>query len=733
MRIRLFKSKKRSRWKSWKYQIKRSRDKIEKLDAIVNPEDDQPTRPTEPEPNAWQRWQQQRAEKREARALAKAEAALMKEQRKQADQYAKMIPAALRNLKLASTSRRPGRNGQRDRIILNMVKIRPPAQINREYYMFQIDTKRLPHGVTIAQLMSEEIVETLSYALGTPVQSTGDPTEGFWYLVPRVGGLGVIPRKIEWDECISKLPKSASTWAFVVGIGPNKTLTWIDIRKKIHLLIAGTTGSGKSVMIKNIIISIALHNSPRRARFIICDFKMGADYIPLLKLPHVGTQEPLSSNKREATDINEEGELIYKEEEDFGDYLITAPEDVVKILSWARKEVDRRNRLFSTMAEKGTLISNINEYNAHFWKGNVLPRYFLVLDELPVAIMEFSAAEKKDILKNLSGVARLGRSAGIHLILGSQVANAEVLGPSISGNVGTRLSGYCATGPQSQTIMNSWIANRISNNPGRMAYKDDFTELELQTPWVSPKLAGELVKEAVELWGDGHDEDAVTQNVFLHCLKKHDGAVSSNELHQEFNDEEITQNRIREICQEYEFKEDEEGPEITLNDDVYYLLPAVPGRKPRRLVLKSTYQRLKEQETRAVKPAKPKPTPYPSIQEVYTWLFENNEGVYSVRKLHDNWGVQGVGRPYFEKMGRKYENESVTMPDGKICTLRPAEPGYPRQIEVYSVQRTEGNGKNGANSVNPSPSPSEQTALSPIPSLDWIPQNEGQALEGEVV
>jgi hypothetical protein len=733
MRIRLFKSKKRSRWKSWKFQIKRTKDKIEKLDAIVNPDEEpEPAPPSDTEPSWWERWQQDQAEKKEAKAYAKAEKALEKEQRKQADQYAKMIPAALRNLKLASTTRQPGRSGQRDRIIVNMIKIRPPVLINRDYYMYQIDTKRLPHGVTISQLMSDEIVETLSFALGTPVVAEGNPNHGFWYLVPRVGGLGIIPRKIDWEECISKLPKRAGTWAFVVGMGPNKTLTWIDIRKKIHMLIAGTTGSGKSVMIKNIIISIALHNSPHRARFIICDFKMGADYIPLLKLPHVGTQEPLTSSKREATDINEEtGELIYREEDDFGDYLITAPEDVVKILSWARKEVDRRNKMFSSAAEKGILISNINEYNAHYWKGNVLPRYFVVLDELPVAIMEFSAAEKKDILKNLSGVARLGRSAGIHLILGSQVGNAEVLGPSISGNVGTRLSGFCATGPQSQTIMNSWIANRILNNPGRMAYKDDFTELELQTPWISPKLAGELVKKAVEKWGDGHDEDIVVQTVFLHCLNKHDGAVVSTEIHKDFpEDEDITVRRVQEICQAYEFNEAEEGPEITLNEQVYYLLPAVPAqKKPRRLVLKETWQRLK-QNTKAVEPVK-EPEPELSVSEVFQWVLQHNNGDYSIRNTYEKFKEDGLSWHKTVNLGQEYEGKPIEI-EGETYILTPQPGRNPRKL-VLHVSNFKKQETNGANLTDPSPSLSEETALTPLPSLDWVPAEDEPALAGEVV
>jgi hypothetical protein len=607
------------------------------------------------------------ARKRELDALDQADEAeqakeakrLSKLQLKQAQYYAELLPRALQTQKQYDVEIQYQKNAPGKRSV-KRVKIIPPVLIHHDYFMIQVDMEHLPIGVSADALKDPKLLESLGFAMQTEVGVDCLSKErGFWYLVARRGGVGIIPRLIGYEEVMKMMPKRASAWAIPIGVGENKKLTWLDIRSKPHFLVAGTTGSGKSVFLKNMLLTLCANNSPERLRVVLADFKAGADLIPLVKLPHLGTPTKVGTKDKAITGVDDEGNITESSVDDYANYLITEPDDLTPILNWADRETNRRNRIFAKVGD----VTNINEYNGKF-RRKPLPRVLIVLDEFPVAMLEVGKTQQKALEQKISAITRKGRSAGISIILGSQVGSAAVLSGAISQNIGTRLAGF-STGPQSQVLMGSWCANRIENRPGRMAYKDDLAEKELQTPWISQTLAKALVDGIITQWSDGHDEDSTALALFTFCLDKAEGIYDPETLYKYFpDDEEITNMACREIGQQYELRAMEDGtpgPIIRLRDTDWYLLPGIakPGGRPRKLVTVEDYQQTLLKPIEPVEEAPAVPQYAWTEDQVIQWAILENNGRLGQRDIYAKFKPIGMPKKQAElfapaRLGREF-------------------------------------------------------------------------------
>lgn len=169
-----------------------------------------------------------------------------------------------------------------------------------------------------------------------------------------------------------------------------------------HTLIAGSTGSGKSVLMQSIILGIAATNDPRHAKIVLIDPKQGVDYFAFDALPHL------------------EGGIIDQQE--------TAVDQLEHLVL----EMDRRYRLF-----KEARVPNISAYNAKTTPEEMLPTYWVIHDEFAEWMLtdDYRAAVT-------STVGRLGvkaRAAGIHLIFAAQRPEANVMPMQLRSQLGNRL------------------------------------------------------------------------------------------------------------------------------------------------------------------------------------------------------------------------------------------------------------------------------------------------------
>lgn len=205
------------------------------------------------------------------------------------------------------------------------------------------------------------------------------------------------------SEFINAKPNSLT---FTLGKNVEGSVICPDITKMPHLLVAGTTGSGKSICLSTLIVSLLYKYGPEELRFILVDPKQ-VEFISYDKLPHLM--------------INE---IIYDVDK------------AMKALNWAIKEMERRYALFKEMTEKGIATKNLTEYNAHLPEGEEkLPKIVIILDEFGDLMLQ----AKKDIESRIIRLVQKARACGIHLILATQRPSVDCITGLIKSNLPTRI------------------------------------------------------------------------------------------------------------------------------------------------------------------------------------------------------------------------------------------------------------------------------------------------------
>lgn len=212
-----------------------------------------------------------------------------------------------------------------------------------------------------------------------------------------------------------------------------------DIMKMKHLLVAGSTGSGKSVCLNALIISLLYKYSPEDLRIILVDPKQ-VEFNIYEKLPHLM--------------INE---------------IIFEPSKVINVLNWAITEMERRYGLFKEKTKKGTLVREIDEYNAHLLpEEEKLPKIVMIIDELA----DLMLAAKKEIEDRIQRLTQKSRAAGIHLVLATQRPSVNVITGVIKSNLPTRIAFKVTQEVDSRTILDESGAEKLLGY-GDMLYKTD--------------------------------------------------------------------------------------------------------------------------------------------------------------------------------------------------------------------------------------------------------------------
>ena len=201
-----------------------------------------------------------------------------------------------------------------------------------------------------------------------------------------------------------------------------------DITKMPHLLVAGTTGSGKSICLSTLLISLLYKYGPEELRLILVDPKQ-VEFISYDKLPHLM--------------INE---IIYDVDK------------AIKALNWANKEMERRYTLFKEMTENGIATKTLDEYNAHLPAGEEkLPKVVIILDEFGDLMLQ----AKKDIEGRIIKLVQKARACGIHLILATQRPSVDCITGLIKSNLPTRIGFKVNSFADSSTIFDIGGAEKL--------------------------------------------------------------------------------------------------------------------------------------------------------------------------------------------------------------------------------------------------------------------------------
>ena len=222
----------------------------------------------------------------------------------------------------------------------------------------------------------------------------------------------------------AEFKKSASKLTFAVGKNISANSVIGDISKMPHMLIAGTTGSGKSVCINSLLISLLYKSSPEEVKLIMIDPKMIElgiyNGIPHLLIP-----------------------------------VVTDPKKAAGALGWAVTEMMKRYRLFSEIG-----VRDMASYNTVVLKkgeGQPLPHIVIVIDEL--ADLMFVAAN--EVEESVARIAQMARAAGMHLIIATQRPSADVITGIMKANIPSRIAFAVASQIESRIILDSTGAEKL--------------------------------------------------------------------------------------------------------------------------------------------------------------------------------------------------------------------------------------------------------------------------------
>lgn len=338
-------------------------------------------------------------------------------------------------------------------------------------------TLKPPTGVKLTKITALEnnlALDLAAHAIRMEAPIPGKRAVGIE--VPNVKGaivrLSALIQSRDWSDAKGPL-------TFAIGKDITGKPVLADLAKMPHLLVAGQTGSGKSVMINDILTSMLYRNSPSDLKLILVDPKQ-VEMAPYNDIPHLLTP------------------------------VIIEPEKCISALKWAVAEMERRYKELAEVKKR-----NIVEYNS-LKKEEGMPYIVIVIDELADLMMMAA----RDVEALIVRIAQKARAVGIHLILATQRPSVDVITGLIKANVPARIAFTVASQVDSRTIIDQMGAEKLLGmgdmlfqtsdmpKPKRVQaafISDDETNkvtdfIRLQRP---PQYNDEIISQPVQLGGKG--------------------------------------------------------------------------------------------------------------------------------------------------------------------------------------------------------------------------------------
>ena len=322
--------------------------------------------------------------------------------------------------------------------------------------LFKVD---LPSGVRVSKVTN--LTDDIALALAAPGVRIFAPIPGTNYV-----GIEV-PNRNRQMVYLPDVLAAAGPGPLQVAIGEDVEGHAIvhDLAKMPHVLIAGTTGSGKSVEVNSMIMSILMRATPAEVRFIMVDPKR-VEFAPYEGIPHLYV--PVVTECREASSA----------------------------LSWAVAEMERRLKMFSKCGVRNIVSFNEKARAAQAADeaaekrgeeppenpyGEPIPYIVIVIDELADLMMNVG----KEVEFSISRIAQLARAAGIHLIIATQRPSTNVVTGLIKANITCRIGLTVASGIDSRVILDSTGAENLIGMGDMLLAKPEYPKpIRIQGPYI---------------------------------------------------------------------------------------------------------------------------------------------------------------------------------------------------------------------------------------------------------
>ena len=278
----------------------------------------------------------------------------------------------------------------------------------------------------------------------------------------------VEPIPVKMLDLIKNIPNAFRKENLVFALGKDlmgKPI-FCDVSKMPHLLIAGATGSGKSVCINSIITSLLLRTNPKDIKLVLVDPKK-VEFTPYKDIPH----------------------LLWP--------IIDDPQIAANMLKRLVVLMEDRYDLFKNAGVRNIQSYNeyVDQYNAHIKDGQTsmarLPFICVIIDELA----DLMAIAGKDVELSIQRITQLARASGIHLIVATQRPSTDVITGLIKSNIPSRISFAVASSIDSRTILDQTGAERLLGNGDMLYYPQGVNApIRLQGVYVTDKEINKITK-----------------------------------------------------------------------------------------------------------------------------------------------------------------------------------------------------------------------------------------------
>ncbi len=359
--------------------------------------------------------------------------------------------------------------------------------------LFKVD---LPSGVRVSRIMS--LTDDIALALAAPGVRIFAP-------IPGTNHVGIeVPNRVRQNVLLGDVLKDAHGAPLEMAIGKDVEghSIVVDLAKMPHLLIGGTTGSGKSVAINAMIMSILMRATPDEVRFIMIDPKR-VEFTPYNGIPHLYVP------------------------------VVTENKEAASALSWGVAEMERRLKVMSKAG-----VRNISQYNKKVEDGLLndedkpedewpkkMPYIVIIIDELADLMMNVG----KEVELSISRIAQLARAAGIHMIVATQRPSTNVVTGLIKANITNRIAFNVASGIDSRVILDTPGAENLIGLGDMLFSKPEWPKPQrLQGCFVSEEEIEAVVSHLKEQGEPEYHSEILQTNVISLGSSMPDGSGGSS-------------------------------------------------------------------------------------------------------------------------------------------------------------------------------------------------------------
>ena len=351
-------------------------------------------------------------------------------------------------------------------------------------------TMKPPAGVNLSKILARDKELALNLAVDKiRIEAPIPGTRSVGVEIPNARSADVRMRGVlespEWKKAKGPL-------TFVVGKDISGKSVVADLADMRHLLIAGTTGSGKSVMINTLISSLLYRNAPSDMKLIIVDPKQ-VEMAQYEDIPHLLTP------------------------------IITSTEKALSAMKWAVGEMERR---YTQMAEEK--VKNIADYNAKMEsnkdpeKGGKMPYIVIVIDEMADLMMMAG----KDLEVLIVRIAQKGRAAGIHLVLATQRPEVKVITGLIKANVPSRIAFAVGSQMDSRIMLDQGGAEKLLGKGDMLMLTTEMMgkPRRIQGAWASDKDINNVTDFLRAQRPPEYNDEVISQQVAIKGMSPEPGA-----------------------------------------------------------------------------------------------------------------------------------------------------------------------------------------------------------------